>query len=191
VGVKVLNKLILLGKEKGFFDEKTLGNLECSCCPASKILVIDYDKTKEKLTKYIELQDSKSTDAIKIISEINQIDFLEMKDVRFFSHPIKKIQSDLNRKIKNSFSVLFYLVHSRDFQFSEQEKQQYDEVEKNYFIVVNIEDQDPVIDRAVTLSYLAIKRFITNIPESPLENFKKSRLFSCREIDAYYKELDS
>jgi hypothetical protein len=38
---------------------------------------------------------------------------------------------------------------------------------------------------------LAIKTFTKNIPESPLENFKKARLFSCGEIDAYYKKLDS
>jgi hypothetical protein len=140
----------------------------------------------------MKIQTSKSTDALKILPNKKQIDFLEMKDFRWFDpfrYTIQEIQSDLNGKIRDSFAVLYFLLNHPDFQFSGSEKQQYAETEKNYYLVVNIEEQPPIMDRAITLQYLAIKTFTTNIPESPLENFKKARLFSCREIDTYYEKI--
>lgn len=190
--IVMLNRLMKFGVEKEFFKIKPLGMLEKSCCQNSQVEVIDFDQTKEKLSSFIQLQQPKSADALKVLFQINQIDFIEMKRIEFFSlYTEDKIKFDLTEKIRESLAILFFLVHHKDFKLTNIEKQQYQQVVKNYIIVVNIDfDAQPITDRAITLAFLSMKRTIETIPASPLENFKNSKLLSCKQVDSYYKNLE-
>jgi len=75
----MLERLMAFGISKNFFDVMPLGELEKSCCSNSKIEVIDYDKTKELVSSIAKIQQPKSADALKILPDLNRIDFIELK----------------------------------------------------------------------------------------------------------------
>jgi hypothetical protein len=206
----MLDRLMLFGIEKGFFEEKPLGELEKSCCPCAKTMVIDFDKAKEKIFKETSCQQPKSADAIKILPDLNQIDFIELKGFESFiirnndradinqaiSNQIEKF--NLALKIKDSLFILSFLLRDKNFSCTKKERAQYEHTTKNYFIVVDIDlYQNPMKDRAVILGFLSqnltkqkvlatLKQDVNSISESNLENLKKPRILNCREIDELY-----
>ncbi|MDQ7089605.1 MAG: hypothetical protein Q9M50_03040 [Methylococcales bacterium] len=196
----MLEKLIKKGIEKEFFKLSELGQLKSSCCPNSRLFVIDYDKAKEKIIyeeKDKELQEPKSADALKILPELNRVDFIELKGFKLFFKYDKgknfdeKIKSfNLERKIIDSLFVLKCIIQNNTLHFTNEEKQEYHNAEKNYFIVVDIErPKKPIEDRLISLIFLSLKKTVNNIPTSSLDKLNKSKLFTCTEIDNYYQQL--
>lgn len=198
----MLEKLLAFGINNQYFDIKPLGQLEKTCCSSSQTEVIDFDKTKEMVSKIAQLQQPKSADALKIIPHKNRVDFIELKQFEEFIHHHKinpgfneelekQIEKfNLPKKIKDSLLILSILINGKDFKCTKSESSQYENVEKNYIIVVDINlCQNPIKDRLVTLVFLSMKRTIDNIPSSPLENFKETKLLNCKKIDSYYEEL--
>jgi hypothetical protein len=206
----MLDRLMLFGIEKGFFEEKPLGELEKSCCPCAKTVVIDFDKAKEKILKETSCQQPKSADAIKILPHLSRIDFIEMKgweqfiirtqDKNNFSKETENHIDNLrlSTKIRDSLNTLWIFVKDKNLRCSNLEFSQYEQAEKNYFVVVDIDlYQDPMKDRAIALGFLsqnlskqkvlnALKKDVDGISESNLENLKKPRILNCREIDQFY-----
>jgi len=211
----MLDRLMLFGIEKGFFEEKSLGELEKSCCPCAKTVVIDFDKAKEKILKETSCQQPKSADAIKILPHLSRIDFIEMKgweqfiirtqDKNNFSKETENHIDNLrlSTKIRDSLNTLWIFVKNKNLRCSNLEFSQYEQAEKNYFVVVDIDlYQDPIKDRAIALGFLsqnltkqkvlnALKKDVDGIPESNLENLKKPRILNCREIDEFYNKENS
>jgi hypothetical protein len=211
----MLDRLMLFGIEKGFFEEKPLGELEKSCCPCAKTVVIDFDKAKEKILKETSCQQPKSADAIKILPHLSRIDFIEMKgweqfiirnqDKKNFSEETENHIDNLrlSTKIRDSLNTLWIFVKDKNLRCSNLEFSQYEQAEKNYFVVVDIDlYQDPMKDRAVALGFLsqnltkqkvlnALKKDVDGIAESNLENLKKPRILNCREIDKFYNKENS
>jgi len=211
----MLERLVEFGISEGFFDIMPLGKLEKNCCSTSKIEIIDYDKTKEMVTKTSPLHQPKSADALKILPQLNRIDFIELKGFEKFiqynndkpdvdeeiSNQVKKF--GLTEKIRDSLFVLSFLIKFKNFKCTKTESEQYQKVKKNYLIVVDIDlYQDPIKDRLITLAFLSenttnikrkiaeeLNRSIDNIPCSSLENLEKPKLLNCRKIDGYYEEL--
>jgi len=207
----MLQRLIDFGIKENFFNMQPLGTLPKSCCTTSKTLVIDFDKTKEEISEKRGFQQPKSVDALKILPDLNRIDFIELKGFQSFINNSKdcsninqKITSqiekfNLPRKIQDSIFILFALINSKEFICSKNERSKFDQVIKNYIIVIDIElNKDPMKDRLATLTFLSenhnlknkmlttFTQTIDNIPESSLENLGKPRIFSCNTIDNYY-----
>jgi hypothetical protein len=200
--INMLERLVEFGAKEGFFDSKSLGELEKTCCPQSKTEVIDYDKTKEMVSNEAQLQQPKSADALKIMPQLNRLDFIELKRFEDFIHHNKDKNNfnetlgkqiekfNLQKKIRDSLLILSTLINSKKFICTSLENSQYEQVIKNYIVVVDVDlSQDPIKDRLVTLVFLAMKRTIESIPTSPLENFKQSKLLNCKRVDQYYDEL--
>lgn len=223
----MLDRLLAFGIEKGFFEEKLLGKLDKSCCSCSQIKVIDFDVAKEKIlgaeikitiSDAGELQEQatnrqqpKSADAIKIFSDKNQIDFIELKGFKQFICKNKENENiellinsqieklNLETKIFDSLHVLYSLILDGKFRASSEEKDQYRRSIKNYFIVVDISlDKDPMRARSFTLNLLSqdlsieekistsLNQKVSSIPKSSFENLQKPKLFSCSQIERHY-----
>lgn len=210
----MLKRLMEFGIKEKFFDIKSLGELPKSCCPHSKVEVIDFDQTKEIISSKIELQYPKSADALKILPDLNRIDFIELKGFQQFikhfdkqpkshSHPDETIKNqiadfNLSRKIRDSLFILNFLLHHKSFECKQSEATQFEKAKKGYLIVVDIElNKDPIKDRLVTLTFLSkgnlehkiineLNHFVSDIPSSALENLEAPKLVSCKTIDRYY-----
>jgi len=211
----MLARLIAFGEDKGFFTIKALGELDKSCCPKAQTTVIDFDDTKTRMTETVPLHQPKSADALKILPQLNRIDFIELKGFEQFVYHQKDapdIDTKINRqiakfcltdKIKDSLFVLAFLIKLKEFRCTIQESQQYRQVSKNYLVVVDIDLYDnPMKDRLVTLAFLSentshikykiarqLQQAVDDIPASSLENLQPPKLLSCKKIDAYYQQL--
>lgn len=211
----MLERLTRFGVENGFFEFKSLSQLDKSCCVNATTKVIDYDKTKEVLSNVTQISQPKSADALKIFPQYSRIDFIELKGFEKFIHYNKSgfnqdekvtnqiIKFRLTEKIRDSLFVLYLLTKSRDFDCSKDEADQYQKASKNYIIVVDIDlYQNPIRDRLMTLSFLSedpsnikakivseLTSAVNKIPMSDLDNLEKPMLFSCNAIDRYYESL--
>ncbi len=194
----MLETLIEQGVARGFFELSELGQLDKSCCLDSKLAVIDFDKTKETIVAINKsLQQPKSTDALKIIPQLNRLDFIELKGFKIFiqrdktKNFQKKIEDfDLEGKIIDSLFVLDCIVKDNSIQFNKIEIKEYRHTEKYYFIVVDIEpSKEPIKDRLINLIFLSLKNSLNDIQNSSLHNLNKPQLLSCNQIDRYYQKL--
>ncbi len=194
----MLDMLIEQGLAKGFFELSELGQLDKSCCLDSTLEVIDFDKTKETVVAINKsLQQPKSTDALKIIPQLNRLDFIELKGFKIFIQRDKsrnfqkKIEDfDLEGKIIDSLFILDCIVKDNSIQFNKVTTKKYRRTEKYYFIVVDIEpSKEAIKDRLINLIFLSLKKSLNDIENSSLHNLNKPKLLSCNQIDSYYQEL--
>jgi predicted nuclease of restriction endonuclease-like (RecB) superfamily len=214
----MLKRLMEFGIQEKFFDIKPIGELPKSCCTQSKVDVIDFDQTKEIISKIGGLQQPKSADALKILPELNHIDFIELKGFQqFIKHFDKQskghfqpdetiknqiVDFNLSQKIHDSLFILNSLIHHKDFKRTQSEAAKFKQITKGYLIVVDIElNKDPIKDRLVTLAFLSkgslehriinqLNNSIGEIPASALENLEAPKLVSCKTIDAYYQRAE-
>jgi len=213
----MLERLMEFGVGNGYFCLQALGKLAKSCCTDVKIEVIDFDKTKEMVSKEAPIKQPKSADALKIFPQLNRLDFIELKGFEHFIkhkknlpelHIDKAISQQiedfcLSDKIKHSLHVLWFLIQLEKFNCTNSERQQYQQVKKNYFIVVDVDlYHNPMLDRAVTLAFLSedtthinakitanLRQAVADMPSSDLENLAKPKLFNCKSINRYYGDL--
>jgi len=194
----MLELLIKQGVAKGFFEISELGQLDKSCCPYSKLKVIDFDKAKVTIVAKNKIsQPPKSADALKILSELNCIDFIELKGFKEFIKRDKKKDFKkkiegfkLDKKIRDSFFVLQSIVEDKSIRFTREESKEYLHTKKNYLIVVDLElSKDPLKDRLISLIFLSLKTSLNDIQSLSLHNLNKPKLLSCNQIDSYYQEL--
>lgn len=205
----ILQRLLEFGIEKGFFVVKPVGMVEKTCCEYSSVLVIDFDYTKEKVARGIGLQEPKSCDLLVIIPEKNRIDFIEMKSIRNMIDRIDKGKEptdeeiaknisrfDFGAKLHGSFFIVDLIMNMRDFKLMREERKEYLEVEKNYFILVDIDPKlNPVEALALSLRYAAeesietraIKAMAKNLEDTVLINsVNKPQLICCNNLEDLY-----
>ena len=218
----MLNKLLQFGLENGYFEILEIRNIEKSCCKHSVTSVIDFDATKRKIVDAFcngtfHIQEPKSCDALKILPEINRLDFIEFKGVSRVIADLssrskvnqgviqKRIEKfDFRAKITDSLWVLQTLLQSTAFQMTKSERTEFLNTEKNYFILVDVEIEDnPIQNLALTMEFLSVTSSITSITNWVLEsiqneigefdnsmvNVNKPKLISGKFVDAYYQSL--
>jgi hypothetical protein len=211
----MLERLLDFGTSYQFFNIELLGQLEKSCCPDTKTEVINFDKAKERISETTALHQPKSVDALKILPQLNRIDFIELKGFKMFikhsnpnhgtgqqvSNQIEKF--GLAEKITDSLFVLSLLIRMKQFKCTKIESQQYQQAKKYYLVVVDIDlYENPIKDRLITLDFLSeniatlknnilekLNQVVDDIPCSSLENLEKPKLLSCKKIDKYYEDL--
>lgn len=209
-----LNNLYKDGHKHGFFVSSTVGQLDKSCCISSKTEVIDFDKTKEYVVKVSGFVTVKSCDAIKIISSLERIDFIELKGFKQFLrfNPLSGTQKaqqqiekyDLLTKIYDSaVTIMNSIISSKEFQYSPTERIKYIDVHKYFIIVTDISPQkNPIESIAVSLDFLAnystpieyqifeiFGEHIQNVRKDVFANFKDTLLIPCENLDEFYERL--
>ena len=202
---QVLDKLLKFGIDKGYFEFTTIGQLDKSCCPKAKVEVIDFDKTKDIITKKFNLVSLKSCDAIKIIPENNCIDFIEMKSLANISKNIKiktetnlKTQVDnfdLKGKIRDSLYILSTIALQNNALHGA-ELSIYHDVKKNYIILSDINFEDNPVDFiALTFDFMEyvsssikniMKESVDKINANETYNLQKPILIDCEKFNNYY-----
>lgn len=212
-----LQKLLDFGKQEGYFEETTIGQLKKTCCEQGVTQVIDFDRTKAIVISRFDLQTLKSADALKIVPLSDILDFIELKGFKKFiryrarsNEPTgaqvrEKIETfDLVNKIRDSIHILQTIVFSRKLELTKKERTIFYRIPKRFIVVVDIElEQNPLELFTLTLSFLSeistpidkqiagmFKMELDKIPDSPLCNIQKPQLMSCRSIDEFYAQFD-
>lgn len=210
-----LERFEKFGFDKGYFQKETISNISKTCCSNSTTEVIDFDKTKEQISQEKNLQHPKSCDALKILPDHNRLDFIEFKgfqqfithntSTKKFSKQLKKQVEKFNfpRKITDSLFILENIVQSKAFKISKPEKSFYEQTEKNYIILVDVDLQNnPLQGIAITLATLAqtstkpevliaqeLSTSVSKVRGSALHNLNTPILKSCHNIDTYYQSI--
>lgn len=152
--ITALEKLEIIGISNAYFSMTTVGKLPTSCCLLSNIEVIDFDKTKDKVTKNFQLISLKSCDALKIIKQENRIDFIETKGIKnFIKYQINPVLSneklvetkskeqikDFNfaRKITDSKYIIDTIFLSKFVEPNNYQREMYDNITINYIILTD------------------------------------------------------
>lgn len=203
---QVLNKILEYGMQKKYFKFVTIGELDKSCCQQSKVEIIDFDATKEKIVAEFKFGTLKSCDALKITNKNKCIDFIELKSsINILKNPknnsdaqIKEQVSkfDFQGKIRDSLLILSNIISKRDNMLSGNEQSIYYEIRKNYIILTDISpDDNPLEFISFTLDFLGelssslmilLKDKIDNINPGQLHNLQKPVLMDCKSFEKHY-----
>ncbi len=207
-----LSKFLQFGIEIEYFKLKKVKNLHGVCCLHSEVEIIDFDQTKERCCAENKTSPQKSCDALKILPESEQIDFIEFKGFKEFikrnsnsteSQIQERIKNfDLSRKIADSEHILRTVLCKKPSTTNE-EHQYYNQTKKNFIIVTDIAtdlEEDGIESFMSILDALTkfhqvesillkcLKDEVDAIPTSALHNIQKSQLKSCRNFDNYCKK---
>ena len=130
------------GIEKGYFDLQSIKDIDKSCCTEARTMVIDFDKTKEKLVAQSKLVTTKSCDCLKIRPHKQCLDLIEIKgfaeSLKYYrgakideklTENVKKF--DLEKKIEDSLHLLETLVRKEEFQRNNADAQFFRETKIN------------------------------------------------------------
>ena len=215
-----LEKFLEIGVQNGYFELSTIGGVKKSCCPKSVTAVIDFDKVKDKLVKEHGLQTLKSCDCLKIISNKERVDFIEMKGMKILiqrpeNQPSpqklsKKIGDtiigfNLLGKIWDSWLLLNLVASRKEFSSIGESRKKLLEAKKYLVILTDIDPKESAIELiALNLQYLAtfstpieyqISQLFANaldaLPEGLFLNFQKPILRNCNDVDAYYASVSA
>ncbi len=206
----ILAKVLKLGAEQSFFISKKINEIEKSCCASQECEIIDFDETAKKISMQQALQTVSSCDGLKICSQYNRIDFIELKGFEFFKkHRLKSSMNneeqkniistqvnkfDFNKKLKDSLFLLDVIVRLNSFSVTTSEQKKFFDSKKRYFIVTDLtSDKDGIGSFMLTMSFLShtasIDRYIETCLEQALDNLpcselkiEKPILTSCNKI---------
>jgi hypothetical protein len=201
-----LTKLNDYGLENNYFTVCEMKNLDKTCCNTSNIEVIDFDKTKEILCHEQNLQQYKSCDALKILVDKKRIDFIEMKGLSNYLNPKFPNKnnfdknSDINTQIKNrvenfnlvqkiddSLLILKLLIQKQNFVLTNDEKQIFKSILKNFIIVTDIDLSKNGLEFIVaTLDILSensssIEQIALNIFNEEVENTEFLNIYNIQK----------
>lgn len=212
----MLEKLLHKGISLGIFELKLIKDLPKSSASKANVEVIDYDLVKEKLYRemngnHFKFNQPKSCDALKIITQENRVDFIEIKGVKAFCDSLqrkekcnvdKEIEKQISKfgleeKIEQSFDILKLLLQIDQFEFKNSEKKWIlNDTIKDYLVVIDEEiEQDYSMRIAANLDFLSTtsnytEQVIIQLQEtiSGLSYIKirKPKLISHSQLDNYY-----
>jgi hypothetical protein len=211
--------LLSFGITNHLFEIVPIKDIEKSCCKVSTTEVIDFDETKRVIISNInkteiKMQEPKSCDALKIMPDINRLDFIEFKGLQEFIKRLpgneeeqklavkEKLEKfDFQRKIGDSIFLLQQIFLLTSYSMTNEERAHFKKVEKNYFIMVDIDFEESRVEEiAFTLEFLSqvsdIKKHIIDSICNSIEGFQdgifginKTKLISKNNIDRYYSSL--
>jgi hypothetical protein len=198
------------GIEIGYFELMHIKDIDKSCCTSAITLVIDFDKTKEKIVAAENLITTKSCDCLKICPDKHCIDLIEMKGFTKFMEHFKgskiseKIDEtvakyDLQRKIEDSLHLLNTLVVKKELGRTNEDAQFFRDTKINYILLTDVDSINNGKDYFnLSMFFLAthsnspenyitlkIEDELTNIPNMGYK-LNKPMQKSCSEIDDFY-----
>jgi len=159
----MVQRLKEFGIENNYFQYKNLFEVSDKTCCDNGVEYIDFDETKKIVVKETSQDNRASCDALLINDSFNFIEFKSFKNVMKYGNKesfLEEIQDSLENKIGDSLWIFDSIPRHKNFILTKQEKKVYKNIEKNYYIVVDV-DINPIENLAFTLSSLALGR--TNI----------------------------
>ncbi|MEK8021949.1 MAG: hypothetical protein VSS75_034165 [Candidatus Parabeggiatoa sp.] len=211
-----LLRLLDFGCHADYFNFKSIGSIDKSCCPDATTVVIDFDKTKDKVCSEAKLQPYKSCDALKILPDLKRVDFIEFKGLKPFIRYVhskippslqeQKIDQqiekfDLETKLHDSYIILYFVL-TKNSSLKKTDKPCYRFVEKNYIILVDTAvEEEGIQNLALTLEFLSetssplekqvatkLAVEINELSDLPFK-LNKPMLKSCKTIDSFYESF--
>jgi hypothetical protein len=139
----------VLDKGKKYFLFKSLTDVSDNTCLCKVLKLIDFDETKKIVVSEANQSNRSSCDGLYLNNNINFIEFksfkkvkeqqhtedLEKKEIRFIS----KTKISLPDKIESSIWIFEFVVHHKDIALKKEDKRSYLNIDKNYYIVVDID----------------------------------------------------
>lgn len=198
----MLNKLKIVGKKYYDFCEYELKNIDKSCCFAQTCKVIDFDKVKEKIVSLHTLQTISSCDGLKICTDKNTIDFIEMKGFEEFKKNNKPTvitiekqtkKFDFDKKLEQSYFLLQTILSSSNFSATKDDYKNFQSLQKRYFIVTDLKLESNGLESILFgLNFLAESSNVDKMIETCLQDkingmnvcflTEKPRLVGCENI---------
>ncbi len=212
----MIKTLLENGKKIGIFNVLPLKELDKNGKINAQVEVIDYDRTKEIFFSEISkgelgFKQLKSCDAIKIIAEKKQLDFIEIKGIEEFCNrnqnlnkeeSIKVIETQIDKfslpnKIKHSLMLLEFIMCINKLELNNKQKSEFDEeIICDYILVIDSEiEEDSVKSLGIMLNYLSdfsdlkneyivrLREAVNNVNQAKI---RKPMLKYHSEMDEYY-----
>lgn len=198
----MLNKLKKFGQAHYDFCEYELKSIDKSCYLNESCKVIDFDKVKAKVVALHNLQTTSSCDGLKICTDENTIDFIEMKGFEEFKRnnqvsdkTIKKQTKkfDFEKKLEDSYYLIQTIMKSPSFGATKKEYREFKSVKKRYFILTDLRLETNALESILYgFNFLAETSNIDKTIEICLQEkvdginicylSEKPRLVSCEQI---------
>jgi hypothetical protein len=198
------------GIEIGYFELMPIKDIAISCCTSATTLVIDFDKTKEKIVAAQDWVTTKSCDCLKIRPNNHCIDLIEIKGFTKFIEHFKnakineKIDKtvakyDLQGKIQDSLHLLYTITINKELDRTKDDVQFFRNTKINYILLTDIDSINNGMNYFNLAMYFlathsnSLENYITLKLETELLNIPNmgSKLNtpmqkSCGEIDDFY-----
>ena len=146
----MLERIEKFAKEYQYFIFDSLTEVSDKICICEDLELINFDKTKEKVTKDATQNTRSSCDGLHLTDSINFIEFKSFKKVKKRFHDKEDIDKKEKRfinhtkvslpdKIESSLWIFEYILGHKDFLATKSEKKQYRNTIKNYYLVVDVD----------------------------------------------------
>ena len=143
----MLEKVLIKGTKYFIFDSLT--KVSDNTCLCKEFELIDFDETKKIVINEANQSNRSSCDGLHLNDNVNFIEFKSFKKVKEQQHTedlerkerrfISKVETSLLDKIESSIWIFEFVVHHKDIALTKDEKSIYRKLEKNYYIVVDID----------------------------------------------------
>ena len=201
---------IVLEKGKNYFIFDSLTKVSDNSCFCEDIKLIDFDETKKIVVEEANQSNRSSCDGLHINSSINFIEFKSFKKVKEQYHKkedlnkkekrfIAKTETSLLDKIESSIWIFEFIVHHKSIALSKNEKSQYSKLNKNYYLVVDIDlkqnNKDTFLAQLNGLTIptslynnliISVKTILDGVEQSI--KIKKPLLIDCKKLKEIMKE---
>lgn len=213
----MLNKFETIGIEKGYFIKMKIKDIPQSQCKESSIEVIDFDLAKDKLMTDLKsigfAQDLKSCDCLKIIPELNRLEFIEIKGLKEYInryHQSKKLKKpskqvekfEIDLKYLDSVQLLHILINKFSSELTDKIMKSIKRIGPVYIILTDVNLKNSRIRFTQTLNHLAtrpnpkhfilrnelsteLKKAISSVTPMAVERY----LFCEDELEEHYERL--
>lgn len=188
----MISKLYNYGIRNQYFEERKISQFSRARAEGLTSIqteAIEFDKTAKKIARDNRWNPCKSCDALKFLLTKNRFDLLEFKQIKIRTEAdLKDLieKFDLSTKIKDSFFLLKCI--RQKINLTNQEKKDYDLVEKNVFFYMDPID-DPTLSYGFALFWKTVDETINTLLEgieNIESNFKKPELKKLCELDNHY-----
>jgi len=199
----------VLNKGKKYFTFDSLTNVSDNTCICEEFKLIDFDETKKIVINEANQSNRSSCDGLYLNKNINFIEFKSFKKVKEQQHKedlekkerrfVSKVGSSLLDKIESSIWIFEFVVHHKDIALIKDEKKAYSKLDKNYYLVVDIDldenNKDTFLAQLNGLTIptslydnliINIKSILNGIEQSI--KIKKPLLIDCMQLKDILKE---
>jgi len=203
----MLEKVLTKGNKYFIFDSLT--EISDHTCICQEFKLIDFDETKKIVINEANQVNRSSCDGLYLDDSINFVEFKSFKKVKEQQHTedlekkerrfISKTETSLLDKIESSIWIFEFVVHHKDIALTKDEKKNYSQLDKNYYLVVDVdlskENKDTFIAQlnGLTIPTSLYDNLIINVKSILNEieqniKIKKPLLIDCKQLKEILKE---